>query len=118
MSVAARVSTSATPSTTMPVETGLFRRITWTTMIQVRSVYSRSGRPNLRRRSTTGMTLPRRLITPFTWAGGLRQGGEVAHSHDFADLQNPNAELFGTQFEDEVLSGAVVAVEQRRRIFL
>src|ERR1035441_6928708 len=69
MSEAARVSTSTTPSTTMPIEMGPFRRFTWTTIMQVRSVCSCSGRPNLRRRSTTGMTLPRRLITPFTWAG-------------------------------------------------
>src|SRR6202142_1974134 len=69
MSAAARLSTSATPSTTMPINIGPASPCTWTTMMQVRWVYSCSGRPNFSRRSTTGITFPRRLMTPLTWAG-------------------------------------------------
>jgi hypothetical protein len=38
----------------------------WTTMITVWSVGSHAGIANFSRRSTTGITLPRRLITPRT----------------------------------------------------
>src|ERR1035441_5949053 len=118
MSVAARVSTSATPSTTMPVgdgpvsanhldhdDTGALGILPLRQAELEAQVHYRDD-------------LATQVDHAFHMGGGLRQGGDVAHSHDFADLQNPNAELFGTQFEDEVLSGAVVAVELRRRIFL
>ena len=69
MSDAARFSTSDTVSTTMPIMTVPLSRATWTTMMQVRWVYAISGSPNLRRRSMTGITLPRRLMTPLTYSG-------------------------------------------------
>ena len=40
-----------------------------TTTMQVLSVISVSGSPSLARRSITGITFPRRLITPFTYGG-------------------------------------------------
>ena len=40
-----------------------------TTMMQVRSVYAVASNPKRSRRSMTGMTLPRRLMTPLTKSG-------------------------------------------------
>ncbi|OPZ20105.1 MAG: hypothetical protein BWZ10_00753 [candidate division BRC1 bacterium ADurb.BinA364] len=62
-------STSDTSSTMIPMVTLAPPRITWTTMMQVLSVSSWESMPNFKRRSTTGMTLPRRLITPRMKAG-------------------------------------------------
>jgi len=59
---------------------------TWTTTMQVRSANS-ALRSNFTRRSTTGMTRPRRLITPFTKTGHLRHGCDFLHADDFATLR-------------------------------
>ena len=42
--------------------------------MQLRSLSAAIGRQNLERRSTSGITLPRRLITPFTCSGMLATG--------------------------------------------
>src|SRR5215471_4538019 len=59
-------STSDTESTTTPI---MPRCVTSTTMMQVWSVFSRASNPNFSRRSITGITRPRRLMTPRTWLG-------------------------------------------------
>ena len=61
-----RVMTSSTASTTAPISVpGPLPICRVMTMIQVRSPYSTTGIWNLARRSTTGTTVPRRLITPL-----------------------------------------------------
>jgi hypothetical protein len=65
MSAPLTLTTSDTVSTTTPICTGPTAVFTSTTMMQVRSPYSMGGRPNLRRRSTTGITRPRRFMTPL-----------------------------------------------------
>src|SRR5947207_7732346 len=63
------VNTSDTESTITPIMTTLFRTVTSTTMMQVRSEYALAGSPNFMRISTMGTTFPRRLITPLTYSG-------------------------------------------------
>ena len=48
----------------MPMVTFLPSPATWTTMMHVFCVSGAVSRPNFTRRSTTGMTFPRRLMTP------------------------------------------------------
>jgi len=69
MSASRILSTSETESTTIPIMTEPPEPATSTTMMQVRSVYAAASRLNRRRRSTTGMTFPRRLMTPLTNSG-------------------------------------------------
>ena len=76
MSDALTFNTSETESTTIPIMR--VRSAAWIsrTMIQVRSVYALESMPNFSRKSTpppppppplpTGITFPRRLITPLT----------------------------------------------------
>ncbi len=69
MSSSVRFATSSTLSTIRPICTAAaLARRTWTTTMQVRSAKS-AFRPNFTRKSTIGITRPRRLITPFTKAG-------------------------------------------------
>ncbi len=61
------VSTSDTPSTTMPTT----RSVRFRMMTTVYWLYSTRSSSNLMRRSTIGTMIPRRLITPLMNSGAL-----------------------------------------------
>ena len=50
----------------------------------------RPGKPNFSRRSTTGITLPRRLDHAFHASRCLRNRGDLLNAHDLADVRYLN----------------------------
>jgi hypothetical protein len=73
MSSRGMLSTSDTASTTSPMT----RSPTRSTMMTVNGVHSTSRMPSLALRSTTGMIVPRRFITPLM-CGGVPGMGVMA----------------------------------------
>ena len=80
--------TCATSSTTTPTVACRRAPAIWVITMQVRSVSGTAGTPNRVHRSTTGMTRPRRLITPRTNAGSARDGGDAQEADDLLHLED------------------------------
>ena len=86
-------------------------------MMTWRAVGSGEGRPKRVARSTIGSTVPRRLMTPRTWAGACGQRGLGGPAADLADRADVDAELLQADAEghDARARAAAGVVGGRRR---